>query len=79
MSADKKDLNVSLWGSTEDKDSNSLADRNRIVLKYLIMLYLLYSAECLIFAVKLLIFCILMNVFSSKLIERHCIYEESKY
>ena len=79
MSADRKGLNVSLWGSTEDKDSNSLTDRDRVILKYLMMFYLLYSAECLTLTVKLLIFCVLINVPSSKLIKRYCIYEESEY
>ena len=79
MSADKRDLNVSLWSSTEGKDSNSLTDRDSIVLKYLMISYLLYSAECLTLTVKLLIFYILMNILSSKSVERHCIYEESEY
>ena len=79
MSADKRGLNVLLWGSTEDKGSNSLADRNRVILKHLMMLYLLYSTECLTLTVKLLIFYILMNILSSKLIKRYCIYEKSEY
>ena len=41
--------------------------------------YLLYSAECFILAVKSLIFCVLMNVPSSKSIKRHYIHEESGY
>ena len=79
MPADRKGLNISLWDSTEDKDSNSLTDRNRVILKYLMMFYLLYSAECLILAVKSLIFCVLMDVPPSKLIKRHHICEESEY
>ena len=78
MSVDKRGLNILLWGSTEDKGSNSLTDRDRVILKYLIVLYLLYSIECFIFAVKLLIFCILMNILSSKSVKRYCIYKESE-
>ena len=79
MSVDRKGFNILLSGSTEDKDSNSLTDRDKIMLKHLIVSYLLYSTECLILAVKLLIFCILMNVSSSKSVKRHCIYKEFKY
>ena len=77
MPAGGRGLDVSSWGSAEGKDSDSLADRNRIVLKRPMTSYLLYSAECLVFTVKLLIFCVLMDVPSSKSIERHRIREES--
>ena len=79
MSVNKRGLNVLLWDSTEDKDSNSLTDRDRVILKCLIAFYLLYSTECLTLIVKLLIFCVLMNVLSSKSVKRHYIYEESEY
>ena len=36
----------------------------------------LYNTECLILAVKSLIFCVLMNISSHESVERHCIYEE---
>ena len=79
MSADRKGLNISLWDSAKGKNSNSLTDRNRIALKYLMTPYLLYSTECLTFTVKLLIFCILMNISSSKSVKRYCIHKESEY